>query len=247
MAGPLTELWRFQRKVFARYKYELKRILKTRLRGFANESDDAGALSPDWSIAKLLASARALLAAHIARRDNPHQETMNTIGSYTAATVNDKIDDKMPLAIMPFSSYAVRELLSRQQLEALWSSNGFSLTCSQAMNVILSGTPYVLPAKTLNLASVVPDPSNKTFNVFVRLRFGVIDYMAREDSPPESISIMWIGKVVTNATGIVSREFYPVTRVDTFRISDEPLGSVIPVAKGVIDEPVKFPSSWNPL
>lgn len=247
MAGPITEgvLLRIQK--FKAYQAEIVRILTQVKRDNAFESKDAGLLVPDWNFTKLLKKARDALTAHAARRDNPHQETMETIGSYSATAVNAKLAAKVPNSVLPLSTYGVIEFLTAAQVAAAWVGAGWVVSCNRTIKIILSGTPYTMPTYSLDLRGVEASPGNKTFNVYVRARFGKVTYEARVDSPPESVSVMFIGTVTTNASGIASLNFAPVTRIDTFRLSTTPLGSVIPVTGGTIDAPTKFPSTWNPL
>ena len=241
MAGPMLALRRFTDVAFKKYRKEMIRILKERIRPLAYTSKDADYLLPDWTVTKLLQAARAALAAHIARKDNPHQETATTIGSYTETIVAGKFAAKVPNSIVPISTYGIHERLTAAQVTAAWTNSGFVLTCNRVMKAIISGTPYNMSVQSLTLAA------NKTYYIFIRLRFGAISYEAREDSPPESVSVMYIGTVTTNGTGIVSKSFAPVTRIDTFRISTIARGSVIPVTQGTLDTPTKFTSEWKPL
>lgn len=249
MAGPLTALKLFKTKAFKQYKEEVIRLLKVRPRPKAEDAKDAGILVPDWSIDKLLQAARTLLAQHAARRDNPHAETMETINSYNETTVAAKLAQKVPNSVVPISTFGILERMTPSQVLAMWTypATGWVLTANRAVRVVMSGTTYDLPITALNLAAVTSAPANKTFNIFIRLRFGKISYEARTDAPPESSSIMYLGMVTTGANGIISKEFVPIVRVDTFRVGSGPRGSVIPVTLGTLDNPTKFPPSWNPL
>jgi len=249
MAGPVTALKLFQTRSFKKYKEEVRRLLMDRPRPKAEDAKDAGILKPTWSIAELLKAARALLAAHIARKDNPHAETMETINSYLETTVASKLTAKIPNSIVPVSSFGVLERLTPSQVLAMWTypATGWVLTANRAVRAVMSGTTYDLPITAIDLSKVTAAPANKTFNIFLRLRFGKISYEARTDAPPESSSVMYLGSVVTGANGITSKEFVPVIRIDTFRPGTGPRGSVIPVTVGTLDAPVKFPSTWNPL
>lgn len=249
MAGPRLALKRFVDKAFAKYHLQIKRILLERLRPAAGESKDATYLLPNWNITKLLETARVALAAHIARKDDPHKETIESIGSYSEETIAAKLAAKVPNSVMPVSTYGVQDHLSNSQVAAAWTyiANSFLLTCSREMKVVISGTPYVLPITTIDLTKVVVDPRLKTLYVYLRLRFGRISYEVRDDTPPETSSVMFIGSVTTNATGISSKSFQTVTRIDTFRLSTATRGSVMPVTQGTLDTPTKLPVAWKPL
>lgn len=249
MAGPVTALKLFKTKGFKKYKEEVRRLLMDRPRPKALDAKDAGILKPNWSITELLKAARAALAAHIARKDNPHAETMETIGSMSEVNIASKLTAKIPNSIIPISSFGVLERLTPSQVLAMWTyaATGWVLNANRAVRVVMSGTTYDLPITAIDLSKVNAAPANKTFNIFIRLRFGKISYEARNDAPPESSTVMYLGTVTTNATGIATKEFVPVIRIDTFRPGTGPRGSIIPVTVGTLDNPTKFPATWNPL
>lgn len=250
MAGPYTALRHFRKIAFANYHAQIKRLLKERVRPVADESLDADYLSPDWTITKLLKSARDALAAHIARKDDPHKETINSINSYSSTEVMNSIGAKIPNSVVPVSSYGSLERLTASQVAAAWetSATGFKVTINRAIQAVLSGTVYTLPAGELDLvAAGGGDARNKTFNIMVRTRFGQVRYDARTDSPPETISAIYIGRIITDANGVTSKSIVPVVRIDTFRPSTSAIGSAMPVTGGTIDNITKLPATWNPL
>ena len=244
MAGPITAGYLLVNKYFKDYQAQIVRLLQ-RKRALSSNSDDAKLIGTSDYTA-LLKPARDALAAHAALTNNPHAETMDTIGSYTGTDITAKLDAKVPNSVIPVSSYGLMDGLSDAQMAGLWTASGFVLTVSKAIKTVLSGTPYVLPAGTINLASIDSAPANKTFYVYVRSELGIVSYQAREDTPPESVSIMYIGVVTTGASGITSLSFVTVTRIDTFRLSQLPVGSAIPVAAGNYDSLTPFPTTWNP-
>lgn len=245
MGGPVLAGWLLANKLFKDYQAQVIRILK-KPRPFATSTDDATLLLSQYDTNGLLAPARSLLATHIANHNNPHQDSMDTINSYSASTITAKMAAKVPNSVLPISTYGIKDDLTDAQVLASWSGSGFVLTCNRAMNVVLSGTPYKIPVSSIDLSAVTPSPANKTFYLYVRLQFGRVSYQARTDAPPESVSVMFIGTITTGAAGITGITAATVTRVDTYRLSLLPLGSVIPVESGTYDAPGKFPTSWNP-
>lgn len=245
MAGPITATYRLATKTFGAYHEEIKRIL-LKPRNSAKEADDAGLIGT-YDYNALLKPARDDLAAHIARKDNPHLDTMDTHDSYGSNTLYNKLNQKVPNGVLPISHYGFLDELSDAQVDAAWTASGWVLTCSLTFNCALSGTVYRLPPQQLSLLSSDPAPANKTFNIYVRAQFGYITYQVRADSPPESGSVMFIGRCSTNANGIVSKQFAGVVRLDTFRLSTLPIGSAIPRTGGTYDAPVKLSAAaWNP-
>jgi hypothetical protein len=245
MAGPITARFRLVMQYFGDYHREIIRLL-TRTKSEGLESDDADLIvTSDWFA--LLKPARDDLATHIANKNNPHEETIVSAGSYTPATVIDKLSKKIPNSVLPISSYGIVDELSDAQVDALWSANGWVLSCSATVAVCLGGTYYRMPASQLSLLSSDPFPANKTFYIYARIEFGYISYQARDDSPPESETVMYIGKVVTGPSGITSKQFFSVTRIETFRLSKAAIGSAIPHTGGTYESPVPLSSNWNPL
>lgn len=250
MAGPYTALRHFRKVAFANYHKQIKRLLKERVRPSADVSKDADYLSPDWTITKLLASARAALAAHIARKDNPHNETIESINSYSATTVATGLAGKIPNSVIPVSSYGSLERLTAAQVAAAWvtAADSFKVTINRPIKAVLSGTMYLLPAGEIDLvAAGGGDARNKTFNIMVRTRFGQVRYDARTDSPPETISAIYIGRIVTDANGVTTKAIVPVVRIDTYRPSTSAIGAAMPVTGGTVDAITKLPAAWKPL
>lgn len=244
MSGPITAKWRLATKTFGAYHAEILRLLKKE-KSNATDSDDADLVGGyDWT--GLLKPARDDLAAHIARKDNPHTESMESHGSYSATAINQKLANKIPNSVVPVSSYGIVDELTSAQVDASWSASGWILKCSLQFQCVLSGTVFRLPPQQLNLTAVDAAPANKTFNIYVRAQFGYVTYEARTDSPPESASVMYIGRATTGPNGIIGKVFISVLRIDTFRISADPLGSVFPITGGTYDAPAKLPTAWNP-
>lgn len=245
MAGPITAKYRLAMKLFGDYHREIIRLL-TKEKQNANEADDADLIGTyDWTA--LLKPARDDLAAHIARKDNPHQETIETQDSYSIATINAKLAGKVPNSVLPISTYGIIDELSSAQVDALWTAAGWVLTCGAYFKVSLGGTFFRMPPSQLNLATADPAPANKTFNIYARIQFGYISYQARADSPPESESVIFIGRATTGPSGIVSKQFFAVQRIETFRLSSSPVGSAIPYVAGSYDSPTKLSAAWRPL
>jgi len=245
MSGPITAKYRLAMKFFGDYHREIIRLL-TKDKQNANEADDADLIvTYDWTA--LLKPARDDLAAHIARQDNPHQETIETQDSYSVATINARLAQKVPNSVLPISTYGVIDELTNAQVDAAWTANGWVLTCGSYFKVSLGGTYFRMPPQTLNLAAADPAPANKTFNIYARIQFGYISYQARADSPPESESVMFIGQATTNGAGIVAKQFFAVWRIETFRLTLNAVGSAIPYVGGTYDNPTRLSAAWRPL
>lgn len=99
--------------------------------------------------------------------------------------------------------------------------------------VFLAGREYVLPATNIDLRTVSASPGNKTFYCYVRLTTTGIEYFITTDALAPTMTMMYIGKIVTIATQISTIEITKKIRVDTFELSPVHIGSGIPTGVGV--------------
>lgn len=108
------------------------------------------------------------------------------------------------------------------------SASGFVLYCSE-VSVLMNGKVGVIPTQTIQLVSVVADPSNKVFYFYVQWNGTGFVLTPSLTTIPESATSTYIGAITTNATGITGNTLQKVTRLDTYRIDgDEPIqGSAI--------------------
>lgn len=244
MNGPkgAKELLRYY---FGRYQEEIVRLLSKVVLN-RTLSDDAGKLQGN-TVAQLLQPARDELAAHIADLDNPHEETLASLGTSSETYIRELAASKIPNGIVPISTYGVSDRLTDAQVAAAWTYSGWILTCNRAIIAIISGQPVTLPITSIDLRNIEAAPANKTFHLYVYMKYNVITYRCTTETPPEGVSIMYIGTVTTNSSGIATKSFKRVIRLDTFRLSVDPRGSVIPVTGGTVDAVTKLPSGWNPL
>lgn len=108
------------------------------------------------------------------------------------------------------------------------SASGFVLYCSE-ISVMMNGKVGVVPTQTIQLVSVVADPSNKTFYCYVQWTGTGFVLTPSLTTIPESATSTYVGAITTNATGITGNTLQKVTRLDTYRLySSAPIiGSAI--------------------
>lgn len=113
------------------------------------------------------------------------------------------------------------------------SGGGFFLYVSE-FPVFIRGRALRVNSQTVSLATWDSSPANKTFYVYVKETAGVLSIVGSTTPQAETLSLVYIGKVVTNDTLITSSAFDKVTRLDTYRTSDKSslIGSSIPVQVG---------------
>jgi hypothetical protein len=99
--------------------------------------------------------------------------------------------------------------------------------------VFLAGREYTLPATNIDLRTINASPGNKTFYCYVRLTTSGVEYFITTDPLAPTMTMMYIGKIVTIATQISTIEITKKIRVDTFELSPVHIGSGIPTGVGV--------------
>lgn len=102
-------------------------------------------------------------------------------------------------------------------------------------DLIFNGNVYTVPQHTLDIRDTESSPGNKTFYLYVRLVAGVADYYVSLTKLPDTLYHMWIGKVITNTTQIVTIERSNVLSLNGIRISTFRQGSAIMGSSGNIN------------
>lgn len=112
-------------------------------------------------------------------------------------------------------------------------AQGWLVYFTQEIPFLLNNEYGVMPATTLNLLSVDPDPSNKEFLVYLAgsALYGY-NYSTTNFGNAESNQRMYIGKIVTGDTSITTIDIQKVTRLGNYRISTKKQGKSIPATAG---------------
>lgn len=97
------------------------------------------------------------------------------------------------------------------------SAAGFVLYSSE-IQVLMNGKVGIIPTQTIQLVSVVADPSNKVFYCYVQWTGTGFVLTPSLTTIPESATSTYVGAITTNATGIIGNTIQKVTRLDTYRL-----------------------------
>lgn len=204
----------------------------------AGTADNALALNGKTAD-QMQADAQTAINNHANRRDNPHGVTPAQIGAYTQAQIDALIAARLPSGIIPVSRYGALDTASLP----VRSGGGWILSFTAAVPVILAGNYYSLPAQNIDLSTRSATPGNKTFYVYAKLVAGVISYSVTDIVQAESMTVMFIGTVTTNASTIATISLEKVTRLDTYRVSTSARGSALAVSTGQPHESAHL--SWT--
>lgn len=203
-------------------------------------SDDASLLS-NVTKASLLAVVPPKVTTHANNVSNPHATTAAKLGGVDKAYVDTGLSAGVSLSVLPVSQYG-----DTTNASLGITTSGFVLTFTKAIQAYVLGTFKLFPIMTLNLANTDPSPANKTFYVYVTVSGGDLVYVVSQAKLPETLSLMYVGKVVTNGTSITAMTIGRVSRLGANRISTSPQGSAIPTTAGNPTAPAKLNAGWKP-
>jgi len=138
--------------------------------------------------------------------------------------------DSMATTYQEFINWTSRGkfILAAQQVE-----QGYLVYFTAPTQVFLAGNEYTLPAGNIDLRSIQANPANTTFYLYVQLVDEQVSYLITTQAQAPSMTLMYIGSIVTNSTQIQSISVNKKVRVETFELSANRIGSAIPISTGV--------------
>ena len=93
----------------------------------------------------------------------------------------------------------IRRIVATQELSGSWA-----VYITDAVEVFVNGVTYQAPVTTIDLTTVAADPSNKTFNCYLTITNGAVDYLFSLSELDETSTLIKIGTVVTGVGSITS-------------------------------------------
>jgi hypothetical protein len=124
---------------------------------------------------------------------------------------------------------------------SVYPQTGWVIFFKTDINVIFNGRPFVLPAGSIDLRDIDPAPQFKTFYIYAFLRDGVAQYEVTTLKRLESQYQLWVGRVTTNASQILTIDRYNVIAMNGHRISELKRGNSIPASSGLVNEEGQIP------
>lgn len=203
-------------------------------------SDDATLLA-GVTKASLLSATQTKASAHITNLANPHATTAAKLGGTDKAYVDAGLAGGVPLSVLSISQYG-----DTTDANLGITVSAFKLNFTKAIQAYLLGTFKLFPIMTMDLVTTDPSPANKTFYVYVTVTDGDLAYVVSTSKLAESLSMMCVGRLVTNANTITTMTIGRVSRLGTFRVATSPQGSSIPTTAGSPITPVKIAPGWLP-
>jgi len=112
-------------------------------------------------------------------------------------------------------------------------ASGWGLFFTDSVPVFMNGVFGYASPFNFDLTTLVADPSDKTFYVYVKNTNGVFSYSILAAPVSESNDLMFVGKIKTSSNSISSIEIVKTTRLGNVRISTSPIGASMPASVGV--------------
>ncbi|QMP24012.1 putative membrane protein [Proteus phage 10] len=129
-------------------------------------------------------------------------------------------------------------ILAAQQVE-----QGWLVYFTSESPLFMMGSEFTLPQTHIDLRDVANDPRNKTFHLYCRLKDQKAEYYITTEEHNPTMSLMYIGDIITDDTQIKTINVDKRIRLDTFQISPSRAGSGIPVTTGVPSQVGSF--AWK--
>lgn len=112
-------------------------------------------------------------------------------------------------------------------------AQGFIVYFTQPVPALLYGKYYELPVQSIDLTTIVANPANRTFYMYIEVDGnGDAKYTISTTLLSEELNRVYIGSIVTGATHITTIDSEKVTRFLTYRTSITKRGSAIPASSG---------------
>ncbi|WBF04897.1 hypothetical protein [Erwinia phage vB_Ea277G] len=119
------------------------------------------------------------------------------------------------------------KVIATQAVKGSWN-----VYFSEEVYCQIAGIKGRAPKKTVNLTSVIADPSNKTFYIYVQLTDGQFDYLVTNGPQSADRNRLLVGTVATDTTHVVSVTVFKVVGIDGFSLSFDKAPFAIPASSG---------------
>ena len=205
----------------------------------SSTSDDSAALE---GVTKdtLVSSAKSRADTHINNKSNPHKATAVSVGGASKAYVDGLLTGTVQMSSFSISQYGDTDIVPLGI-----SFQGWLVKFSKPIPVFLQGNYRMFPAQDINLISL--GPANKTLYMYLTVSDGTITWVTTTELLPESLSNMFVGKVVCGNTAINSIVgFTRFTRLGIYRIGVSPQGCTVPATEGIPTATQKLSAGWLP-
>lgn len=158
--------------------------------------------------------------------DHPETYNADTNGHVQIPVPVPTVFDNI-LKQLPLSQYG---LINNNPVSI--STSGYNITFNEVTPAFISGQYFELPVTTINLTTVIANPANTKFYVYLKLLYGSPGYTISTSELVENETTMFIGTIQTDASQISSTNITKVSKFDNYRPSTTIIGGAFPVSTG---------------
>lgn len=131
--------------------------------------------------------------------------------------------------------------VNKPLIGSVYPQVGWAVFFKSDIVAVFNGKQYLLPAGMIDLRDIDAAPGNKVFYIYALLKDGVAVYEITQEKRLENAFSVWVGKVVTNLTQILTIERFNVFTINGSRISEIKRGNSIPASSGLVNEEGQIP------
>lgn len=118
---------------------------------------------------------------------------------------------------------------------------GWAIFFKSDITATFNGKQYLLPAGVIDLRDVDASPGNKVFYIYALLKNDIPIYEVTQEKRLESPFTVWVGKITTNTSQIITIERFNVFTINGSRISEIKRGNSIPATSGLVNAEGQIP------
>ena len=131
--------------------------------------------------------------------------------------------------------------VNKPLIGSVYPQVGWAIFFKSAIKVVFNGKEYVLPPGIIDLRDVDVSPGNKVFYIYALLKNDVPSYEVTQEKRLENAYNVWVGKVTTNVSQILTIERFNVFTINGSRISEIKRGNSIPASSGLVNAEGQLP------
>lgn len=240
-AVSLYELARLYSQTFPAYNSEIVRVLNiVRVPDYSDRSDTLGGESPNL----IIKQAVDVLTAHKNNKNNPHQETIRSIGTLSTKEINDLLVNKLPAGLIAMSAFGYDyKSWADVNLTGQITRAGDTVTVKANTTALIMGTVGVVTTGTIKLSTISTSWNSSTWYLYIRLIEGNFELEASVSKFTDTITRMYIGSTAPN-TNVVS--LLRVIKTGKYRLSTVPVGTGMAVGLGTFATSPGIDLRWVP-
>ncbi len=240
-AVTLYEMARLYVQTFPGYNREIIRVLKiVRKPTYSDRSDTLGGQNPQQIVKEALDT----IAAHRANKNNPHQETVRSIGILNESETKALLVSKLPAGLIHLSAFGYDyKSWADVPIGDSVTRNGKTITIKPNLQVLMGGSVSLVSNSTVDLSSISSTWNTTEWFLYIRLVEGTPVLEADTRKFTDTVTRMYIGRT---GAGTNTVSLLRVIKTGKYRVSTIPVGTGMAVGLGTFSNSTGIDPRWVP-